>query len=99
MALEQAPAFLGHDHCVLAVTGHTRCLDQSLFAQMPEVARAWVGRSVVVILEIATWTLLERAVGSDLAGWTKPRTRQDSLVLVARATSFPLESADFHAMH
>ena len=54
MALQQAPAFLGQDHGVIAVTGHAHCLDQPLLAKMPEVAGARVGRSVVVVPKITT---------------------------------------------
>jgi hypothetical protein len=54
MTLEEAAAILGQDHRVIAITRHADGLDQPLFAKVSKVARAWIGRAIVVVPDITT---------------------------------------------
>jgi hypothetical protein len=65
VALEEAAPVLRQAHRMVAVSGHARGLDQSLFAQVPQVARAWISRAAVVVAEITTGDHSERANGCE----------------------------------
>jgi hypothetical protein len=65
MALQKAAAVLGQSERMIAVPGDSRCLDQPLFAQVPQVAGAWISRAAVVVAEIATGDHSERANGRE----------------------------------
>ncbi len=65
MALEKAAAVLGEADRMIAVPGHARGLDQPLLAQVPQVARAWISRTAIVVAEITTGDHSERANGRE----------------------------------
>ncbi|MCA1586257.1 MAG: hypothetical protein LC791_16290 [Acidobacteria bacterium] len=50
---------------MIAVPRHARCLDQPLFAQVPQVARTWISGAAVVVAEITTGDHSERANGRE----------------------------------
>jgi hypothetical protein len=54
VALEKAPPLVSQDDRLIAVTGHAYGLDQRLLAKMPQVSGTGVGRSIVVVSEVAT---------------------------------------------
>jgi hypothetical protein len=54
MALDEGAAVLRQDHRVIAIPGHADGLDQTLFAKVPEVARAWISRAIVVVSQVTT---------------------------------------------
>jgi hypothetical protein len=64
MALEKAAAVLGQADRMIAVPRHARGLDHPLFAQVTQVARAWIGGAAIVVAEIATGHA-ERANGRE----------------------------------
>jgi len=68
MALQQAPASLGQNHRVIAVTRHAYGLDQSLLAEMSEVAGPWVGRSVMAVPKVTTGDHSKRTNGCQRTG-------------------------------
>jgi hypothetical protein len=63
MALEEAAPVLRKADRMVAVSGHARGLDQPLFAQVPQVARTWIGGVAVVVAEITTGDHSECADG------------------------------------
>jgi hypothetical protein len=52
--IKKAPAFFGEHHRMVAVAGHADGLDLPLLSKVSEVARPWVGKSIVVVQEITT---------------------------------------------
>jgi hypothetical protein len=68
MALEEGAAVLRQDHRMIAIPRHTDGLDQPLLAKVPEVARAWISRAIVVVPEITTGDHSKRANGRQRAG-------------------------------
>ena len=54
VALEEAAPVLRQAHRMVAVPWHARGLDQPLFAQVSQVARAWISRAPIVVSEITT---------------------------------------------
>jgi hypothetical protein len=65
MALEKAAAIFRQDHRPITITGHPDGLDQPLLAKVSQVARAWIGRSIVVIPEITTGDHSKRTNGRE----------------------------------
>jgi hypothetical protein len=65
VALEQAAAVLRQAHRMVAVSGQARGFDQPLFAQVPQVARAWISRAALVVTEITTGDHSECADGRE----------------------------------
>jgi hypothetical protein len=54
MMLQQTPPFLRQGDCVFPRAGHAHRLNQPLLAEVSQVARAWVSRSIVVVPEVTT---------------------------------------------
>ena len=67
VALEEAAPVLRQAHRMVAVSGHARGLDQPLFAQVSQVAGAWISRAAVVVSEITTGDHSERTNGRERA--------------------------------
>ena len=67
MALQKVAAFLGQADRMIAVPGHARGLDQPLFAQVSQVARAWIGGAAVVVAQITTGDHSECTDGRERA--------------------------------
>jgi hypothetical protein len=69
MALEKAAAVLGQADRMIAVPGHARGLDQPLFTQVPQVARAWVSGAAIAVAEITIGDHSECANGRQRTGF------------------------------
>jgi hypothetical protein len=54
MVFEKAAAFLRQRDGALTGARHTNRFDQPLFAEMPQIAGARIGRSIVVVSEVTT---------------------------------------------
>jgi hypothetical protein len=65
VALKEAAPALRQAHRMVAVSGHARGLDQPLFAQVPQVAGAWISGAAIVVAEITTGDHSERANGRE----------------------------------
>ena len=89
VALQKAAAILRQDDRVVAIARHADGLDQPLFAEMPQVARARIGRSIVVVSEVTTGDHSKGANGRQRARF---RAAQGVLA-VAVANDLPLQSA------
>ena len=63
MALEQAPSLLRQPHGVVARTGYARDLNQTLLAQVSQVAGSWVESPLAVVSQITTGDHSKRADG------------------------------------
>jgi hypothetical protein len=68
VALEQGSAVLRQDDRVVPISGHTHSLDQPFLAKVSQVARAWVGRTIVVVAEITTGDNSKGTNGRERAG-------------------------------
>jgi hypothetical protein len=65
VALEEAAPVPRQAHRMVAVSGHARRLDPPLFARVPQVARAWISGTAIVVAEITTGDHSERANGRE----------------------------------
>jgi hypothetical protein len=65
VALKEAAPVLRQAHRMVAVPRHARGLDQPLFPEVSQVARAWISRAAVVVAEITTGDHSERANGRE----------------------------------
>jgi hypothetical protein len=69
VALEEAAPVLRQAHRMVTVPGHARGLDQSLFAQVPQVAGPWISRAPIVVSEITTGDHSECTNGRERPGF------------------------------
>jgi hypothetical protein len=78
MVFEQAPAFLRECDRVLTRTGHSDRLNQTLFPEMPQIARARIERSIVLVAEITTG---DHSKGTDRRECPRLRTAERVLAI------------------
>ena len=69
MALEKTAAVLGQVYRMVAVSDHARGLDQSLFAEVSQVARPGISRASIVVSEITTGDHSECANSRERPGF------------------------------
>jgi hypothetical protein len=68
VALEEAAPVLCQAHRMVAVPGHSRGLDQPLFAQVSQVAGPWISGAPIVVSEITTGDHSEGTNGRERPG-------------------------------
>jgi hypothetical protein len=69
VALKEAAPVLRQAHCMVAVSGHPRGLDQPLFAQVSQVTRPGISRAPIVVSEITTGDHSECTNGRERPGF------------------------------
>jgi hypothetical protein len=88
VTFKKAAAFLRERDGMVARTGHPNGFDQPLLAKMSKIARAWIGRTIVMISEITTGDHSKRTDGGE-----RPRLRAAQGVLaIAVADDLSLRS-------
>jgi hypothetical protein len=65
VTFDEAPSFLGEGDGSFAISRHTNRLDQSLLAQVSEIARARVRGSVMVVTKVTTGDHSKRTNGCE----------------------------------
>jgi hypothetical protein len=69
VALEKAAPVLRQADRIIAVPGHARGFDQPLFAEVSQVARAWISGAPIVVSEITTGDDPECTNGRERPGF------------------------------
>jgi methyl coenzyme M reductase alpha subunit len=89
MLIEQLTSGLGQNDSVVTIARHPHGLDEPLFAQVSQVAAAWVCRAIVVAAKVAAGDYSE---GTDGRQRTRFGAAQRALT-VAHANDLALGSA------
>ena len=89
VTLQKTPSLLRQHDRMVAIARDASGFDQPLFAQMPQVAGAWIGRPIMVVSEVTTGDNPKRANGCERARFRPAQ----GVLTVAIANKFPLQSA------
>jgi hypothetical protein len=71
--LQHVPTFLRQDDRHVPMTGQALGSDEPLLAEVSEVARPWIGRTLVVVAKVACRDDPKRADGRQRAGFRAPQ--------------------------
>jgi hypothetical protein len=89
VTLQKASSLLRQHDRMVAIARDANGLDQPLFAEMPQVAGAWIGRPIMVVSEVTTGDNPKRANGRERARFRPTQ----GVLTVAIANKLPLHSA------